>query len=49
MFAPKLVSKLGATGQQVLSKVMALLSAVIGVQFIINGTTAVIAGLLAKH
>ncbi|MEQ1822120.1 MAG: MarC family protein [Fimbriimonadaceae bacterium] len=49
MFAPKLVSKLGTTGQQVLSKVMALLSAVIGVQFIINGTTAVIVGLLAKH
>ncbi len=48
MFAPKLVSKLGTTGQQVLSKVMALLSAVIGVQFIINGSTAIIAGLLAK-
>lgn len=48
MFAPKLVAKLGNTGQQVLTKVMALLSAVIGVQFIINGSSAVIAGLLAK-
>jgi multiple antibiotic resistance protein len=47
-FAPKLVAKLGDTGQQVLSKVMALLSAVVGVQFIINGGTAVLAGLLSK-
>lgn len=48
LLAPKLVSKLGKSGQQVLSKVMALLSAVIGVQFIINGLTTVIGNLL-KH
>lgn len=42
LLAPKLVAKLGPAGQQVLSKVMALLSAVIGVQFIINGLTTVI-------
>jgi len=46
LLAPKLVSKLGPSGQQVLSKVMALLSAVIGVQFIINGLTAVMAGIV---
>lgn len=46
LLAPKLVAKMGPAGQQVLSKVMALLSAVIGVQFIINGLTAVMSGLL---
>lgn len=48
ILAPKLVAKLGPSGQQVLSKVMALLSAVVGVQFIINGVTTVIANIL-KH
>lgn len=40
--APALVSKLGPAGQEILSKVLALLSAVIGVQFIINGVTGVL-------
>lgn len=43
-FAPSLVARLGTTGQQVMSKVIALLSAVIGVQFIINGVVAVLTG-----
>ena len=46
--APILVAKLGDSGQEIMSKVLALLSAVIGVQFIINGGTAVI-GQLMKH
>jgi multiple antibiotic resistance protein len=48
LLAPKLVAKLGPSGQQVLSKVMALLSAVIGVQFIINGLTTVIGNLMHR-
>ncbi|HMS54561.1 MAG TPA: MarC family protein [Fimbriimonadaceae bacterium] len=48
MFAPALVSKLGPAGQNVLSKIMALLTAVLGVQFIINGGTAVLAQLIEK-
>lgn len=38
--APRLVSKLGASGQSVMSKIMGLLTAVIGVQFILNGLSA---------
>ncbi len=41
--APFLVAKLGKAGQNVLSKIMALLTAVIGVQFIINGGMAILA------
>jgi len=40
--SPKLVAKLGDSGQEIMSKVLALLSAVIGVQFIINGVTSVV-------
>lgn len=47
-FAPALVAKLGPAGQNVLSKIMALLTAVLGVQFIINGGTAVLTQLLEK-
>lgn len=46
--APALVAKLGVSGQEILSKVLALLTAVIGVQFIINGGTAVINQLLGR-
>ena len=46
--APMLVAKMGESGQQIMSKVLALLSAVIGVQFIINGTTTIV-GQLMKH
>lgn len=46
--APALLSKLGPAGQDIMSKVLALLTAVIGVQFIVNGTTTVLRDLL-KH
>jgi len=46
--APALVAKLGDSGQEILSKVLALLTAVIGVQFIINGGTTVINELMKR-
>lgn len=39
--APKVVSKLGHSGQEILAKTMGLLTAVIGIQFILNGISAV--------
>ncbi len=42
LLAPRIVAKMGASGQEVLSKVMGLLTAVIGVQFILNGGAAAI-------
>ena len=46
--APKFVTKLGASGHQVMSKVMALLTAVIGIQFIIDGGTHVFLEIMKK-
>lgn len=46
LLAPQLVRKMGPSGREIMSKVMALLTAVIGVQFIIDGGTAVIADLM---
>lgn len=46
--APKIVAKIGDSGQEVMSKIMGLLTAVIGVQFIINGGTTVIAEMLKQ-
>ncbi|MGI8923394.1 MAG: MarC family protein [Fimbriimonadales bacterium] len=40
--APKIVSRLGEAGTHIMTKVMGLLTAVIGVQFILNGVTAVV-------
>lgn len=40
--APLLVKKLGRVGADAMNRIMGLLTAVIGVQFIINGSTAVI-------
>jgi len=40
--APWLVSRMGQSGQAILSKVMSLLTAVIGVQLVLNGLTAVV-------
>lgn len=48
LLAPRLVAKLGKSGQQIMSRVLALLTAVIGVQFILNGFSSVIAAVLAK-
>lgn len=46
--APAIIAKLGHSGQEILSKVLALLTAVIGVQFIVNGATTVLRDML-KH
>lgn len=40
--APWVVARMGPSGQAILGKVMSLLTAVIGVQFILNGLTSVI-------
>jgi len=39
--APTIVSWIGTTGQRIVSKIMGLITAVIGVQFVINGVTTV--------
>lgn len=39
--APSVVNRLGNTGQKVVGKVMGLITAVIGIQFMIDGLTAV--------
>jgi multiple antibiotic resistance protein len=44
--APAIVSWIGATGQRIVSKVMGLITAVIGVQFVINGVTTVFVDIL---
>ena len=44
--APAIVAKISPAAQQVIAKVMGLLTAVIGVQFIINGGTTVIVDLM---
>jgi multiple antibiotic resistance protein len=46
--APAIVVWLGLTGQRIVSKIMGLLTVVIGVQFILNGTSTVFLGLLEK-
>jgi len=48
LLAPTIVRRLGHSGQEILSKVMALLTAVIGVQFILDGSTMVIMQLMHK-
>lgn len=44
--APRIVARIGATGQRIVSKIMGLITCVIGVQFIINGITPVAIGIL---
>ncbi|MBI1757302.1 MAG: MarC family protein [Fimbriimonas ginsengisoli] len=44
--APSVVARISPSAQNVISKIMGLLTAVIGVQFIINGGTAVIVELM---
>jgi multiple antibiotic resistance protein len=44
--APAIVTKIGPTGQRVINKVMGLITAVIGVQFVINGVTTVALSIL---
>jgi multiple antibiotic resistance protein len=44
--APAIVSWIGHTGQRIVSKIMGLITAVIGVQFVINGVTTVFIDIL---
>ncbi len=44
--APALVRRIGPTGQRIVSKVMGLITAVIGVQFVLNGVEAVALAIL---
>jgi multiple antibiotic resistance protein len=47
--SPAIVDRLGDTGQRIVSKIMALMTAVIGVQFIINGVTTVLLEILQRR
>jgi len=40
--APAIVSRIGATGQRIVSKIMGLITTVIGIQFILNGVSTVL-------
>lgn len=44
--APAIVARIGETGQRIVSKIMGLITAVIGIQFIINGVTTVLTEIL---
>ncbi|HTO87778.1 MAG TPA: MarC family protein [Thermoanaerobaculia bacterium] len=44
--APWLVARIGETGQRIASKIMGLITAVIGVQFVLNGVEAVAVAIL---
>ena len=44
--APSIVSRIGETGQRIVAKIMGLITAVIGIQFIINGVTTVLTEIL---
>ncbi len=44
--SPAIVGRLGETGQRIVAKVMGLITAVIGVQFVINGATSVLRDIL---
>ncbi len=44
--APGLVARIGETGQRIVSKIMGLITAVIGVQFVLNGVETVALAIL---
>ena len=44
--APAIVAWIGTTGQRIVSKIMGLITAVIGIQFVINGMTTVFVNIL---
>ena len=46
--APTIVSRIGETGQRIVSKIMGLIAAVIGVQFVLNGVEAVALAILKE-
>lgn len=44
--APAIVTRIGETGQRIVSKIMGLITAVIGVQFVLNGVESVAVSIL---
>jgi len=44
--APAIVKRIGETGQRIVSKIMGLITAVIGVQFVLNGVESVALSIL---
>jgi multiple antibiotic resistance protein len=48
LWAPWIQNKLGITGQKIVTKVMGLMTAVIGIQFVINGSTTVFVEILKR-
>jgi MarC family membrane protein len=44
--APAIVGRIGETGQRIVSKIMGLITAVIGVQFVLNGVESVAVSIL---
>jgi len=44
--APAIVARIGTTGQRIVSKIMGLITAVIGIQFVLNGLTTVMVEIL---
>jgi multiple antibiotic resistance protein len=46
LIAPAIVSRIGDTGQRIVAKIMGLITAVIGIQFILNGVTTVFVEIL---
>ena len=44
--APALVARIGDTGQRIVSKIMGLITTVIGVQFVLNGVETVALSIL---
>jgi multiple antibiotic resistance protein len=46
--APALVRRIGPTGQRIVSKIMGLITAVIGVQFVLNGVETVAVAILSR-
>lgn len=46
--APSIVSRIGETGQRIISKIMGLITAVIGVQFVLNGVESVALSILKE-
>ena len=48
--APAIVAKIGDTGQRIVSKIMGLITAVIGIQFVLNGISSVLTDIIrAAH
>ncbi len=46
--APSIVGRIGETGQRIISKIMGLITAVIGVQFVLNGVESVALSILKE-